>query len=106
MSDRYTRKDAERAFERLCEALNKPQGHYRTLAEGEKSNMANGQTFSTIPGGWALDYNPVYGGCVIEELSPTPGETWVSTPFGMMRRSPREFCQFVSDVLNGLALKS
>lgn len=104
MADRYTRKDAQIAFERLCEELGKPSGHYRKLAAGETSNMANGQTFSTIPGGWALDYNPTYGGCVIEELSPTPGETWISHPFGSTRRSPREFCQFVNDVIRGHAL--
>jgi hypothetical protein len=104
MGDRYTRKDAEKALSRLCEALGKPEGHYRKCEPGEASNMKNGQTISTIPGGWALDYNPIYGGCVIEELSPTPGETWVSTPFGSTRRTPRAFCQMVTDVLRGRAL--
>lgn len=93
MGERYTRKDADRAFVRLCEELGKPVGHYREVGESEASNMANGQRFSTIPGGWALDYNPTYGRCVIEELSPNPGETWISHPLGSTRRSPREFVQ-------------
>lgn len=101
---RYTRKDAERQFERLCEELGKPMGHYRECAEGEVSNMENGQKYSTIPGGWALDYNPTYGGCVIEELSPVPGETWISQPFGSTRRSPREFCQMVHDIIRARSL--
>jgi hypothetical protein len=104
MSDRYTLKDADKAFERLCEELGKPMGHYRKCADGEPSNMANGQTFSTIPGGWALDYNPTYGGCVVQELSPNPGETWVRSPLGDRRRSPREFCQMVNNMLRARAL--
>jgi hypothetical protein len=99
MTDRYTRKDAEKAFKRLAEEFGKPTGHYREVAEGETSNMADGQKFSTIPGGWVLDYNPTYGGCVVEELSPNPGETWITQPFGSTRRSPREFCQMVNDMI-------
>lgn len=102
--DRYTRKDAEKAFEHLCQELGKPVGHYRKVNPGEVSNMGEDRIITTIPGGWTLDYNPTYGGCVIEELSPNPGETWISHPFGSTRRSPREFCSFVNAVLAGKAL--
>lgn len=105
MSERYTIKDAEKAMDRLCEELGKPRGHYRTLEPGEVSSIEGNTRITTIPGGWALDYNPIYGGCVVEEIAPD-GHTWVSQPFGSTRRSPREFCQMVNDVLRARSLES
>ncbi len=74
--DRYTRKDAEKALQRLADAT----GH--RLAE----------SWNDV-GGWELDYNPTYGGCVINEISNEGGA--VSQPFGCQRHSPREFCDMV-----------
>lgn len=104
MGDRYTRKDADKAMARLCEEFGKPLGHYRKVQDGEVSNMGEGRQITTIPGGWVMDYNPVYGGCVVEELSPNPGETWISNPFGSTRRSPREFCQMVNDMIRARSI--
>ena len=103
MTDRYTRKDAEAALQRLTKALDKPLGHYRPCAQGE-SNMGANHTFTTIPGGWALDYNPVYGGCVIEELADVPGETWIRHPMGERRMSPREFVQMCNRAIDAVSI--
>lgn len=107
---RYTKKDAEQAFARLCELMGKTAGHYRKLEAGETSTYGSA-THTTIPGGWALDYNPTYGGYVVEEISSDPAEhpgelmdgrrysaTSVSMPFGYTRRSAREFVQMVADL--------
>lgn len=70
MTDRYTRKDAEKALRRLC--------------------AETGREYGYVPGGWWLDYAPVYGGCNVSELMPEgSGER---QPFGPQRVSPREFC--------------
>src|SRR3990167_3699011 len=96
MTQRYTYKDAVRAMERLADDLGKPLGHYRTVAPGEVSSLGADRQTTTIPGGWVLDYNPIYGGCVIEERGDEPGATWSTHPRGGTRRSPREFCEAVS----------
>lgn len=72
--DRYTRKDAEAAFDRLCAAT----GHRRATA---------------YVGGWSLDYAACYGGFVIEE--PTSSGGAITQPFGSRRRTAREFCDVV-----------
>ena len=102
MSDRYTRTDAENALERLAAALGKPLGHYRKLRGGEVSTFGS-DTYTTIPGGWALDYNPTYGGCVIEEIDDRGG-TSVRRPLGDRRMSPREFVDSVWFALNAIEL--
>lgn len=103
MTDRYTRKDADRAVERLANVLGKPVGHYRQLEPGEISNFGS-PSHTTIPGGWALDWNPTYGGGVIEEIADVPGETWVREPFGPMRRSAREIVDMVRFGLDAIEL--
>lgn len=75
--DRYTRRDAERAFERLVYALADPP-------EGKH---------------WTLDYAP--GGYVVELVDNVTGG--VSQPFGPMRRNARDFVQavrFLTDAMH------
>jgi hypothetical protein len=102
MSERYTRKDAERAFDLLRSTLGKKPGHYEdndgTPPEG--SVMVGDGSYRTIPGGWALDWNSTYGGGVIEEL--LSGRTGVTRPLGSRRRNAREFCDAVHFALNVL----
>lgn len=104
MAARYTRKDAEGAMERLARALGKPVGHYRELEPGEVSNYGS-PTHTTIPGGWALDHNTTYGGCVINELGPEPGDTWITQPFGSQRRTYREMVEAIRFALDALRIK-
>jgi hypothetical protein len=119
MTERYTRKDAEEAGRRLAEAAGHRYGHSEVVRElpehvtnptpgggGEEAapyatERKSGGWFVTIPGGWAVDYNPTYGGCVIEEIAPN-GRTWISQPFGATRRSPRQFCEWAWGVIRGI----
>lgn len=101
MTDRYTRKDAENALARLAGALGHPVGHYRPLQEGEVSTYGS-STYTTIPGGWDIDWNPAYGGIVIQEID-GDGGTSIREPFGSMRRTYRDFCDTVNFALNALS---
>jgi galactokinase/mevalonate kinase-like predicted kinase len=80
MSERYTRKDAERALERLAEAT----GHRIATS------------YSDV-GGWTLDYAACYGGFSIEQVHNEQGA--VSKPFGERRYPAREFCEMVQFAL-------
>lgn len=84
--DRYTRKDAERAFERLIHAIN---GRIAT-------------SYNDV-GAYRLDWNGIYGGGVIEEITSEGGG--VRQPFGMMRRNAREFCEAVRFAIDAIQLK-
>jgi hypothetical protein len=76
-ADRYTRRDAERAFGRLCEFT----GH-RVAA-----------SYKDV-GGWRLDGNATYGGYVVEEIVNEGGA--ITHPLGEMRRPARDFCYSVN----------
>ncbi len=65
---RYTKSEVKGMFSRLVKAMGKRE-------DGGSYN------------GLVLDYAPVYGGYVIEELGPEGG---CSHPFGCLRRSARE----------------
>lgn len=109
MSDRYTRKDAEHAFARLASALGKTwsdregklwHGNYWEPAPaGQLWERVRSENRAAV-GAWSLDYNPVYGGFVIEEMHNAGGG--VSQPFGSMRRTAREFCDAVYFAENAL----
>ena len=79
---RYTRKDAERCAIRLAETLGKKIGKCWIKKNGK--NVA-------IIGCWDLDYNPTYGGAVIEEIINVGGG--VTHPFGSRRMKADSFCQ-------------
>lgn len=94
MTDRYTAKDAQRAFERLAKALGKQTGPFYLKDE------ATGKYIPQV-GTWKLDYNPIYGGIAIEELASDAGAE--NRPFGLgSRMTPREFCRTVDFVLTAL----
>jgi hypothetical protein len=76
MNERYTRKDADRCFQRLLNAT----GKRRAFAYNDV-------------GGWELDCNATYGGCTVHEISSASGGVFL--PFGTSRRPPREFCDTV-----------
>jgi hypothetical protein len=109
MSDRYTRKDAEAAFARLASTLGKTwsdqhgklwKGNYwEPVADGTLWTLEGNENSARV-GAWGLDYNPTYGGFVIEEIFNEGGG--VSQPFGSMRRSARDFCDAVYFAENAL----
>ena len=103
MTDRYTRKDAEAAFNRLRLVLDKPNGHYREAPTTHEENPFGAPKYVTIPGGWALDHNSWYGGYVIQEIDPNGG-TGIFEPFGSRRRTAREFCDAVNFALSAISL--
>lgn len=97
MSERVTFKDAERAFLRLCEAKGKTLAREYPIHDPARE------------GTWELDYNPTYGGIVIQEIvadsPPRDGDdrpqayTAVTCPMGYERRTPREFVAMVEFAL-------
>lgn len=118
MSDRYSRKDAQKAFERLASALGK-------TCSDEHGNLFNGNPYNdptpagrlwddvvehgvhvglrAAVGAWSLDYNGVYGGFVVHEMFNDGGG--VSEPFGSMRRNAREFCAAARFALDALHVR-
>ena len=111
MSERYTRKDAYKAFTRLASALGKTwsddygnlySGHYyEPDLRAEKLWTREGTSNRAHIGAWMLDYNPIYGGFVIEEMFNEGGG--VSRPMGDLRRNAREFCDAVRFAMDALA---
>ena len=87
MSERYTRKDAERAFELLCKVTEHRQA----------------RAWNDV-GGWQLDYNSAYGGYVVHEVVTASGG--VSEPLGSMRRTARDFCQSVNFAVRAIGTRS
>jgi hypothetical protein len=85
MMDRYTRKDAENAFERLLTAT----GNRRSTSWNDV-------------GGWNLDYAACYGGYVVEEVNNPSGG--ISQPFGSQRRTAREFVDCVRFACDAISL--
>ena len=85
--ERYTKKDAENALERLVTSIG---GH---MAKDSKD-----------VGGYQLDYNTYYGGCVVHQIINEAGG--VTLPFGMHRVKPYDFCQAVDFALKFKALNS
>lgn len=89
---RNTRSDVEAAFNRLRVALGKPEAEWNQDDKG--NNRAK-------VGGWALDYNPTFGGSIIEETMNEHGG--VKMPLGYRRMSNAEFVvavQFALDAIN------
>lgn len=78
--DRYTRKDAEAALDRLC------------AATGRRKANWHGDI-----GGLQLDYAACYGGFVVHEVVTSGGG--VSTPLGDRRMPARQFCESINFAL-------
>lgn len=118
MTQRITHKDAERAARRLADALGLPYGHYVTVDEepgsfdGErpegryKVQTRDGRWRTTQPNAIEINYNPTYGGVVLQHIA-DDGGTWVTSGrFSQMRRTPREFVEYVNSLLTGMELAS
>ena len=116
MSERYTHKDAEKAVQRLAEAMSLPYGHYTTVddepesfegeqPEGRYKTDGGGYWVTTQPGALELDYAPIYGGCIIQQMA-DDGGTWISEPFSRERKGPREFVGYVNALITGMELAS
>lgn len=91
--ERYTRKHAENAFARLVNILGTPKGPIWSTVNGR--NVAK-------VGALQLDYNPIYGGCIVEQICNEGGA--VTHPLGELRLSPFEFCQAVRMVEGAVRL--
>lgn len=74
--ERYTKRDAEKAFERLLTLTGKHAGPWNEV------------------GAWQLDYNGTYGGYVVVEITSEGGGQ--THPLGDMRRNARDFCSAVN----------
>ncbi len=93
MSDRITKGHVERVFAAVAKAYGRstdPWGEYK-------------KTRKATVGAWSLDYNPHYGGWVIEEIHSEAGG--VTTPFGDRRLSTSQFYQALWMVLRALQIK-
>lgn len=88
MTDRYTTKNAEAAFERLAAALGKS-----TAKTGGPIWARIGDRNVARVGAWLLDHNSIYGGFVVAEIVNEGGGE--SHPLGERRMSAREFCEAV-----------
>ena len=91
--DRFTRKDAETTLKRLGALMGKQVGNCWTK-KGDKRIAKIGC--------WNLDYNPIYGGCVVTEICNEGGG--IHHPFGSMRRSPREFYDAMWMTIRGIEM--
>lgn len=78
---RYGVSDARKCFQRLAKVMGKSTEAITGHGTSRKFNI----------GAWVLDYNAIYGGCVIEEIDSEGGG--IRHPFGSARMPPREFCQ-------------
>ena len=90
MSERCTIRDARQAFQQFADVLGKSTNPYPLNQRG------------AVVGAWHLDYNPIYGGCRIEEITNEAGGT--RNPFVAQRLSPREFCMAISAAFAALRL--
>lgn len=97
MSERYTKKDAEKAFERLCELMG-------VKANPQLVKRTDGHGYMYQEDGWRLDYAACYGGYVVASLS--EGTTGEGRPFGDYRRSARDLWQMVWDITRAFELRS
>ena len=84
--ERGTKAQVDRVFARLLEVLGK------RLAKSYKD-----------VGGWQLDYNPTYGGYMIEEIHNDKGG--VCTPMGQRRMPAREFHEALHFAISAVVTK-
>lgn len=106
MTDRYTRRDAEAAFEQLALALGKPTPHntgrpaWTSAVHTSPDGRQQIRRTAAEVGMWSLDYSPTYGGCIVTEIVNDAGGA--THPIGYARISPREFCDAVRFALDAL----
>jgi len=85
MSERYTEQDCRRYAQLLAEALGKQFGNCLEQVDGKNR---------WIEGCWDVEYNPVYGGARIIEISNENGGQ--RHPLLEPRLHPYEFCSAVT----------
>lgn len=86
--ERYTRKDAEKALDRLIKAL----GKRATKFDHSPEDI----------GSYYLDYNATYGGCMVHEVD--NAGYGVNTPFGTSRCNPYEFCHRIEFAIRAMGV--
>ena len=74
-------------------------GWFRRLAEALGKDIAEGDNFYKV-GAWKLDYNPIYGGAIIEEIF-NKGRA-VSRPLTEYRLKPFEFGVMCSAIIQAI----
>ncbi len=84
----YTKKNADRAFRRLAQALGK--------------DVAEGDNFYKV-GAWELSYNSIYGGCVIEEI--VNEGRGITHPLIPDRMHPYEFCLMCEAIIKAMDIR-
>lgn len=89
--ERITKKQVKGIFELVCMDLGIPFKEVWRQKDGKNT---------AIIGAWYLDYNPVYGGYVINEMVNEAGG--VTCPLGYNRMPTREFYNFLHGINNGL----
>ena len=82
---RYSGNDCKEHAKFLAQTLGKKFGDCWEKKDGE---------YKAIIGCWDVDYNQIYGGCVITEIANEDGAT--THPFGMERLPPRQFVKAVN----------
>lgn len=103
---RYSRKDAESAFEQLCVLLGKSTDvtcSTARTANGTDLERHEARGWRWNVGAWRLDYNGAYGGYQVQEIFNDSGG--VSCPLGDLRRTAREFCESVYFVRRALEVR-
>lgn len=90
---RYTDKDCKKWAKDLADILGKKFDDYCWTEENGKNKA--------IVGCWRLSYNPIYGGCVIEEIVNEAGGA--SRPLGE-RLPPREFVNAVNFAIKAIMI--
>ncbi len=90
------RKDVEAAVARLAARLGKPSGPAWVKREDGIGNRAR-------VGVWELDYNPIYGGYVVEEIHNEAGG--ICRPLGDTRMKGEQFLEALYMVNRALDLK-
>ena len=93
MSVRYTERDCREHAKYLADFLGKKFGDCWKKEDGK---------LKSIVGCWDVDYNPIYGGCVITEIANESGA--ITHPFGMERLPPRQFIKAVNYALKAIDL--
>lgn len=89
---RYSKRAVVSSFKTLARLYKKSTEPWKKVGDKWIANV----------GAWQLSHSPLYGGFVVEELYNKEGG--ITHPFGPMRRSPREFVDFVDSIIRGLKL--
>ena len=83
---RITHSHVKGMAKRLGRVMGKKWGHYKKIGKGKNAK------YKVVSGAWELNYNPTYGGWIIEEIDPDrTGSSGTSQPLISARLSTKEF---------------